>query len=295
MEFSGSGLTAWYGTPDTPAPPQNGTVAAPAEVTIGVSPAMASNSVTILYRENAGVQFEVRATVRRTDTAAKKQYFRALLPPFSPGVRVEYQPVVYSAGRQLTTRTPFPSSFCISDENAGVSSPGPDPLRVGTQLYKYRMDQIGRVAVQLAKLPEVIGDTPDGLRLDFLIASGLFEGQSINGIFRASGGDWMRVRTDGIGVVDIIATIQTNDGVLILMEASGKFDLGIDGFQRALSGSFPTTGPVVVYPSFLTSDSRYLWLNRLPCVGIGYVNMDSLHVHYDVYAIYSESDTTDGE
>ncbi len=296
MEFSGSGLTAWYGTPDAPAPPEGGTVAAPVEVTVGVSPAMASNAVTVLYRENGAIPLAARATLTRTDPAAKKQYFRAVLPVFSPGVKIEYQPMLFSAGRQLTTATPFPSAFYLSADRPSVSAlPVADPLRVGGQPYRYRMEHLTRMAIQLQSQLEVIGNTPEGLRVDFLMGGGSLKGEKLNGIFHASGGDWMRIRTDGIGLTDILTTIQTDDGALLLMEASGIVDLGADGFDLAMRGKFRVRSQVVVTPLFLTSDSRYLWLNRVQCIGIGYVNTEALHVHYDIYAIYSESDTTDGE
>jgi len=295
MHFSGSGLTVWYGTPDAPAPPEGAPVAAPVEITIGVEPALSSNTVSVLYRENGGPERNIRATLSRTDHQARKHYFRAALPVFMPGTKVEYQPVLVSAGRRVNTPLPFPSSFYISQANPSAASlPGPDALRVGTLPFRYEMEHLTRVAVQLRKRPEVIGNTPDGLRLDFLVNGGFLRGEKINGVFYPSGGDWMRVRTDGVGITDIIATIKTDDGALILMEASGIFDLGVNGFDQALAGHYPDTGPVVISPRFLSADLRYFWLNRLPCTGIGYVNMDALQVHYDVYGIHSQSTTTDG-
>jgi hypothetical protein len=303
MEFSGSGLTAWYGTPDAPAPAERMPAYDPAVVVVGVKPVSASNAVSILYRENDGTERNVRATLWRTDYDSGRQYFRALIPADAPGTQIEYQPVVLCAGRRITTPSPFPSRFYVpaaipqlsaepSNDNAAPSS---ELLQVGNKPFQYGMEHITRVAVQLRKLPEVIGNTPDGLHIDFLVEGGLLRGQRLTGSFHPNGGDWMRIRTDGIGLTDILATIKTSDGALILMEASGKFDLGDDGFNRALTANYPKTGPVVLNPSFLSSDSRYFWLNRLACVAIGYVDMAALQVHYDVYGVRSLGTTTDGE
>lgn len=295
MEFSSNGLTAWYGTSDAPAPPENGTVDRYPEITVGVAPALPSNTVTILYRENGGVEHSLRATLSRTDFAARKQYFRAALPVFSPGAKIEYQPVVVSGGRRFTTPAPFPSSVQISN-----SAPGPDPasnpvrLTSGGRPYSYRTDYLTRMSIQLQQQLEVIGNTPDGLRVDFLVQSGSLEGK-IAGVFHPSGGDWMRIRTDGVGITDIRTTIQADDGALILMEASGMVDFGENGFSLALSGRFPKSNPVVLTPRFLTSDARYLWLNRLQCIGLGYADTVALQVHYDIYAIHLQSGHVNGE
>ncbi len=43
--------------------------------------------------------------------------------------------------------------------------------------------------------------------------------------------------------------------------------------------------PRRVVPRFLTAHPDYLWLNRLQCIGVGQVNLESLEVAYDVYAL----------
>lgn len=296
MEFSGSGLSAWYGTADAPAPAGRTPSFSPAAIVVGVKPVSASNAVSILYRENDGCERNVRAMLWRTDYDTGRQYFRALMPAGTPGSKIEYQPVIFCAGRRITTPSPFPSSFYVSHENPSASRATPtETLQLGSRPFEYNMEHITRVVVQLSKRPEVIGNTPDGLHIDFLVEGGVLRGQKLTGSFHPNGGDWMRIRTDGIGLTDILATIKTADGALILMEASGKFDLGDDGFNRALTANYPKTGPVVLNPSFLSSDSRYFWLNRLACVAIGFVDMTALQVHYDVYGVHSFSTTTEGD
>lgn len=301
MEFSGSGLTAWYGTPDAPAPAERISASDPAVVVVGVKPFSSSNAVSILYRESDGCERNIRATLWRTDYETGRQYFRAHMPAATPGARIEYQPIVFSAGRRITTSSPFPSQFYLAPEASqpmGGTSSGTtaaEALQFRGKPFGYDMEHVARVAVQLRKRPEVIGNTPDGLHIDFLVEGGLLRGQKLSGSFRPNGGDWMRIRTDGIGLTDILATVTTSDDALILMEASGKFDLGENGFERVLAGNYPRTGPVVLYPTFLSSDSRYSWLNRLACIAIGYVDMTALEVHYDVYGVRSLASGTSGE
>ncbi len=287
MEFSGTGITAWYGTPDAPCPSESTPIEATPEITVGVMPALPANSVTILYRENGGPERSIRATLSRTDFAAGKQYFRATLPVFSPGTKIEYQPVVMSAGRRLTTPVSFPSFLQLS---APAARPASDtaPAAANCKPYPYRTRHLTRMIIQLQKQLEVIGNTPDGLRVDFLVQSGSLSGK-IAGLFHPSGGDWMRIRTDGVGITDIRTTIQADDGALILMEASGMVDFGTEGFTQALNGHFPKTNPVVLTPRFLTSDARYFWLNRLQCMGVGYANTETLEVQYDIYEIHLQA------
>ena len=46
----------------------------------------------------------------------------------------------------------------------------------------------------------------------------------------------------------------------------------------------PGIVPLRVVPRFLTAHPDYLWLNRLQCLGVGQVNLESLEVGYDVCA-----------
>ena len=43
------------------------------------------------------------------------------------------------------------------------------------------------------------------------------------------GGDWLTVRTDGFGILDVRATLESDDGALIYMAYSRLGDLGEDG------------------------------------------------------------------
>jgi hypothetical protein len=80
-------------------------------------------------------------------------------------------------------------------------------------------------------------------------------------------------------------TWETPDGALLYGEYSGTFDLGADGYENALRDRFPRMPAVQLAPRFVTSHPRYLWINRLQCVGIGQVDMTKLLVEYDLHAV----------
>ena len=81
-------------------------------------------------------------------------------------------------------------------------------------MHEYRMEHLFSCTVDLKNPPETIGPTPDGLRINFYIAGGVVTGQKISGRFLPVGADWAIMRTDGVGVLDIRATIETIDGAL---------------------------------------------------------------------------------
>jgi hypothetical protein len=296
MEFTGSGLRAWYATHDAPAPLGDVPGCVPVCATVGVEPSHSSNRVDVLYRQRGGPGSLVHGTLVRTQTAGEKQYFKVTFPLFASGDTVDYQPVFRCGGRCITTPQPFPSSFRVVEREPPERpqvDPWISPLGAGAHRYRFSMEHLTRVDLQLSAKPEVIGNTPDGLRVDFFVTSGFAKGEKLKGLFQPHGGDWMRIRTDGVGVTDIFATIETDDGALILMESSGMADFGADGYKNALAGHFPNAAEVVVAPRFLSEDPRYAWLNRLQCLGIGYANLRDLHVYYDFYGIRSKSKTTE--
>ena len=64
-------------------------------------------------------------------------------------------------------------------------------------------------------------------------------GPKIKGKIRPVGADWLTVRTDGMGILDVRATAETDDGALIYMYYYGTADLGPDGYQSFLEGAPP--------------------------------------------------------
>ena len=107
----------------------------------------------------------------------------------------------------------------------------------------------------------------------------------MRGRLRRVGGDWLSLRPDGIGVLDVRATFELDDGALIYTTYSGVADLGPDGYERFLAGNPPTQVQLQITPRYYTGHSDYLWLNRLQCVGIGEVDMQQMRASYDIYAL----------
>jgi hypothetical protein len=150
--------------------------------------------------------------------------------------------------------------------------------------FEYTLVHLAQVKASLAKR-EVIGPTPNGLRINFLITGGRIEGERFNATFDGGGADALRVREDGIAIAAIRTTLTTDDGARVFTEYSGVLDLGADGYENALRGTLPPRPPVYLVPRFLCGSPAYAWLNRLQCVGIGYVTMADLEINFDLYAM----------
>src|SRR3954469_17669786 len=75
-----------------------------------------------------------------------------------------------------------------------------------------------RVTVQT---PLVVGKSSHGLRRIVPITGGTFEGPNIRGRVVSGGADWQFVRPDGVLVVEARYTLQTSDGVLIMVTTRG--------------------------------------------------------------------------
>ena len=90
---------------------------------------------------------------------------------------------------------------------------------------------------------------------------------------------------DGIGVLDVRATMELEDGALVYTTYSGVADLGPDGYHKFLEGNPPELVELRITPRYHTGHSDYLWLNRLQCVGVGAVDMKQMKVSYDICAM----------
>jgi hypothetical protein len=152
-------------------------------------------------------------------------------------------------------------------------------------MFEYRVEHIMSYNAKLSE-PEVIGPVPEGLRVNVYVTEGAVTGPRVAGKLRPVGGDWLTVRRDGVGILDVRLTIETNDGALIYGTYSGVVDLGEDGYERFAQGTPPASGTAIrMSPRFYTAHPNYLWLNRLHCLGIGQAFLERAEVAYDVYAV----------
>ncbi|MCP5123506.1 MAG: DUF3237 domain-containing protein [Pseudomonadales bacterium] len=153
------------------------------------------------------------------------------------------------------------------------------------KMYNYELEHICSVKVTLQNPPEVIGPTPDGLRLNIYITGGEVRGPRLNGKVLPVGADWLTIRSDGVGVLDIRATIETDDGALIYLSYQGLADAGEDGYEKFIEGNPPSPVPLRGAPRFQTAHPDYLWLNRIQCHNVGEADLESWVVGYDLYTV----------
>ncbi|MGE2734358.1 DUF3237 domain-containing protein [Mycolicibacterium vaccae] len=131
---------------------------------------------------------------------------------------------------------------------------------------------------------QVIG-TADGVRLTFVIAAGSVSGPALRGELLPGGGDWLRVGADGVGRVDVRATIRSHDGALIHFRSGGVIKIPPDGFRLLDDGHpLPFAATYVrTTPVFETADERYSWLGGV--VAVGYNVLSPNHVDYRIYRL----------
>jgi hypothetical protein len=133
-----------------------------------------------------------------------------------------------------------------------------------------------------------LGKTPLGHRMMAVVGQG---GGTINGtrvrgqLLHGSGGDWLIVRPDGAGQLDVRITIKTDDDALIYMRYEGI--CAGDAVPRVLGGEAVPPGDYYfrTTPYFETSSQKYAWLNTIVAVGVGQVDLSKAWVGYAVYEV----------
>jgi len=127
--------------------------------------------------------------------------------------------------------------------------------------------------------------TAVGNRMTFITTSGVIHGPKLRGEILPGGGDWLLVGSDGIGRVDVRATIRTHDEALIHYETRGIIKIPADGLARLAAGEvlpFEETY-VRTTPHFETADARYAWLSEV--VAVGYNVLSPNHIDYRIYRV----------
>jgi hypothetical protein len=293
VRFERDGLAVWWGTGDAPAPVDVEVGRAGVSATVAAWPAHPANRMTVRYRVDNGADAFVDGVALRTDVRRATQYFRATFPTFSSGDEVAYLPLLSCAGRHVpeipAAGALLPTSFRLSAAPAasrGSAPSQPSPAAPTATRSPFELDYLGSLQLKLRE-PELIGETPDGLLVNWFWypTEGSFVGPKLNATVRALGGDWMTIRHDGIGLMDVRATVETSDGALIYVAYPGLFDLGENGYHAFRSRNWPATGPTRTTPRFHTADPRYVWLNRMQGLGIGEVDMRRLAYKYDLYVV----------
>jgi hypothetical protein len=148
----------------------------------------------------------------------------------------------------------------------------------------FDLDHIFSYTGRLAP-PEMVGVVPEGVRVNFYSTGGEIHGPRLSGLVRPVGGDWMTIRRDGVGYLDVRTTFETDDGAVILVTYQGSIDLGEGGYEAFLRGDLPPVIRLAIAPRLVTAHPEYEWLNRLFCIGVGEYRADTNAATYDVYAL----------
>ena len=152
-------------------------------------------------------------------------------------------------------------------------------------MIEYSMEHICSFTATL-KPPEVIGTVPEGLRLNIYITGGEVTGPKIRGKVLPVGGDWITIRSDGVAILDVRATIETHDAALIYVTYNGLTDFGESGYEKALNGEIAgVSRPIRTNPRMVSSHPAYQWVNRAFYLGVGHSFPEGGKVAYDVYAV----------
>ncbi len=117
-----------------------------------------------------------------------------------------------------------------------------------------------------------VGATPHGNRRIYYVTGGEFEGPKLKGEVLPGGGDWLLLRPDGAGELDVRATLRTDDGELIYTT-----------YRGILRGSPDSPGYFRTAPMYETASEKYGWLNQIVAVGVG--KLTATGVSYSVYEV----------
>jgi len=290
VNLTHEGLSLWYGTPDAPAPLGELASRTLAAVTVGVSPASPTNSVQVRYRIDGGLERIEPARELRIDHQRNAQYFALKFPELATGNMVEYCPVLSNAGRQVPSPAfpRFPSKFLLPPVvRLARSAPAPRVL-AGLQRFAPDLEFLAAVSIKFDR-PDIVGETPEGIRIDYYAVEGSIAGPKIRGKVLARSADHLFVRPDGIAVMRVRAVLQTDDGAMLEVEYKGNIELGEHGYARALRQEFEPIPPLVVCPRVLTGHPKYRWLNRLQCLAVGRVRLADCVLEYDVFTVKAQT------
>jgi hypothetical protein len=151
-------------------------------------------------------------------------------------------------------------------------------------MLAYQLEHICSYRAQLNS-PEVLGAMPGGVRVNFTITGGEVTGPKLKGSVHPVGADFFTLRPDGVGILDVRACFKTHDGAMIDVAYQGVGDLGEDGYNKFLAGDVPPKLQLRTAPRMTCAHPDYLWVNRLQCMSVGYIDMQTVEVFYDVYAL----------
>jgi hypothetical protein len=148
----------------------------------------------------------------------------------------------------------------------GVSRQSPDPAASPAPPLQW----IGTLSAQLGS-PTVIGQTAHGTRMVLPVVSGALYGPGISGTILPMSGDWLLVRPDGVGELNVRGTLEMRDGALIYVTYGGYVTNVPELMPRWQQGEeIPREAySFVVTPRFETGAPAYGWLQQAVVIGVG--------------------------
>lgn len=142
--------------------------------------------------------------------------------------------------------------------------------REATNFREIRTQPLAILTAILAPA-QALGETPYGNRKIVNVEGGSFVGPRIHGRIVPGGGDWALTRRDGVLLLDVRLTIETDDGALVYCSYTGQRHGKPDVMARLAKGDAvdPSEMYFRIAPKFETSAPAYDWLNRLLAIGTG--------------------------
>lgn len=133
-----------------------------------------------------------------------------------------------------------------------------------------------------------VGKGPFGNRQIYIVKGGTFEGSRLKGDVLGGGGDWLLQGPDGVGRLDVRATLQTHDGALVYVQYFGVLAMTPEAATAIAAGKGTEFGDLHFFtqPRFETGDERYAWLNRV--VGVGQGRVIPRGVQYRVFSVEND-------
>jgi hypothetical protein len=119
--------------------------------------------------------------------------------------------------------------------------------------------------------PLELGDGPRGRRRIIPIVGGTVSGERLSGRILNLGADWQTIFADGTAELDTRYSMETGDGAIIDIRNFGYRHGPKEVLDALMRGEIvdPTRYYMRTQPRFETGDARYLWLNRIICIGSG--------------------------
>jgi hypothetical protein len=102
-----------------------------------------------------------------------------------------------------------------------------------------------------------------GTRQIVPVTGGTFNGPKLKGTALSGGGDWIQRRPDGVSMLNVRATLRTDDEQLIYITYDGILYVPTGAGASAADRYWRMT------PKFETGSAKYEWLTRIVSVGVG--------------------------